>query len=502
MYTGNVTVTDSTNATTNVTLSIHVRGFSLPSTSTLRSAYGFDWDGPCVGHFGGYGPPNCDDAQLEAINALYFQDALNHRLTISELVYAPPIAKGQGDFTSFDSLYGPFLDGTALTGATQLQGAKITTIEYTGDQSSLSYAAWAAHFKAKGWFDRVFDYTCDEPPSGCNWTDIPTRAAIVHAGDPQFRTLTTTTVQAATMNNVLASLDILVPIVNEMDGTTNDPYPGNQRSQYDAFLMRPNALLWMYQSCEPSSSCSNGQVGGEPGYPTMFIDATALSNRLMQWKDFQLQVSAELYYDTTYAMAQAGKDAWTSQYEFGNNGDGSIWYPGKPSVIGGTKDIPIESLRMKMLREGMQDYEYLYLLTKLGGGAFANQELDTVVQDTTYTMDPSALDQAREAMATKIEALLATTPDGGTVSGTGGGATGSGATGSGGAAGTGGSGGAGGSGKGGKGGCGCQTEPAAPSGWLLGAIPLALAWVRRRPLPRRLRTGLLRTCSALESSRR
>jgi MYXO-CTERM domain-containing protein len=479
MYAGKVTVTDGANATTDVSVTLHVRGFSIPSTSSLASAYGFDWDGPCVGHFGGYGPPSCDDAGLEAINALYFQDALNHRITVSALVYAPPIAKGQGDFTTFDALYGPFLDGTALTKPNQLQGAKITTIAYTGDLSAASYAAWATHFKAKGWFDRVFDYTCDEPPNGCQWSDIPARAAVVHEGDPLFRTLTTTTVEDATKNGVLSSLDILVPIINEIDGTMNDPYPGNQRPQYDAFLMSPNARLWMYQSCDPSSSCSNGNVQGEPGFPTMFIDASALSNRLMQWKDFELQVSAELYYDTTYAMSN--HDAWQTQYEFGNNGDGSIWYPGKPSVIGGTKDIPVESIRMKMLREGMQDYEYMNLLTKLGDGAFAQAQLATVTQGTMYNTDPGALDAARLAMADEIEKLIAPSQDGGAMTGAGGATTSTG-SGTGASAGTGGAfgTGAGGSGKVAKAGCGCTTVPERPTPVALAIVPLAIAGARRR----------------------
>ena len=412
MYTGTATVTDSTGATQTIAVSIHVRAFSLPSTSSLASVYGFGWDGPCVGHFGGYGPPNCDDAQLEALNALYFKDALNHRLTISGLVYAPPVTNGQGDFTSFDTLYGPFLGGTALTGADQLKGAQITSIQYVGDQVSSSYAAWAAHAKTNGWFDRVFDYTCDEPPNGCAWTDIPTRAAIVHGGDPQFRTLTTTTIQAATKNNVLSSLDILVPIINEMYGSASDPYPGDQRSQYDSFLMGTNKLLWMYQSCEPSSSCSPGTVGGSTGWPTMFIDEPAITNRIMQWMDFKYQVSAELYYETTYAMEQG--DAWTTQYYFGNNGDGSIWYPGKPSVIGGTHDIPVESFRMKMLREGMQDYEYLNLLVKLGDGAFAQTELGKVVTAAdSFTSDPGVLEQARLDMAAEIEKDLMASSDAG-----------------------------------------------------------------------------------------
>jgi len=407
-YTGNVTVTATGQSAATIAVSIQVRTFSLPSTASLGSAYGFDWDGPCVGHFGGYGGANCDDAQLEALNALYFADALNHRLTISELVYAPPITNGAGDFTTFDTLYGPFLDGTVLTGTNKLAGAKLTSIAYTGDRVAASYTAWATHFKAKGWFDRVFDYTCDEPPNGCNWSDIPTRAAIVHQGDPLFRTLTTTTIQAAQANNVLSSLDILVPIINEMYGTTSDPYPGNQRSSYDTFLTQSNKLLWMYQSCEPSSSCSNGTVDGYSGWPTMFIDESALSNRMMQWMHFAYQTTTDLYYDTTYAMSTASQDAWTTQYEFGNNGDGSIWYPGKPSVIGGTHDIPIESIRMKMLREGMQDYEYLNLLTTLGDGAFAQTELGKVVTNAgSFALDPAVLEQTRLEMAAEIEKVLA-----------------------------------------------------------------------------------------------
>ncbi len=133
-YAGNVTVTMNGQSPVPIAVSIQVRAFSLPSTSSLGSAYGFDWDGPCVGHFGGYGVAELRRPQLEALNALYFQDALNHRLTISELVYAPPITNGMGDFTTFDTLYGPFLDGTVLTGPNKLTGAKITAIAYTGDQ--------------------------------------------------------------------------------------------------------------------------------------------------------------------------------------------------------------------------------------------------------------------------------------------------------------------------------------------------------------------------------
>ena len=213
--------------------------------------------------------------------------------------------------------------------------------------------------------------------------------------------------------------------------------------------------------------------------------------------DFAYQVSAELYYDTTYAMEQASQDSWKTQYEFGNNGDGSIWYPGKPSVIGGTHDIPVESLRMKMLREGMQDYEYLAMLGKLGDAAFAQTELAKVVTNAgSFTSDPGVLEQARADMATQIEKDLAKTD-----AGAGGGSCDGGAPGdAGGSAGDGGGthdgggshvegglddgGGtpdAGTNPGGSKSGCGCEVGDAgslAPMG--VGIAGLAAAWARRK----------------------
>jgi len=421
-YAGEATVTASDGSTASVAVAIQVRGFALPSTSSLPSAYGFGWDGPCVGHFGGYGAPSCDDQQLEALNALYFQDALNHRISISELVYAPPIADGGGSWTTFDALYGPFLDGGALTGADQLQGAALTEIAFTADDTApATYAAWAQHFQANGWYDKLFDYTCDEPPNGCAWTDIPPRAANAHAGDPNFRTLVTTSIGDATQAGVLSSIDILVPIINAMwvEGQ------GSQQASYQSFLAQPDSFVWMYQSCEPSSSCAAGTEGGQTGWPTMFIDEPAITNRVMQWMDFAYDAEAELYYETTYAM-ETQADAWQSQYEFGNNGDGSIWYPGKPSVIGGTHDIPVESFRMKMLREGFQDYEYLHLLDTLNDDAFARGQLATVVTGANdFTADPAVLEAARLAMAAEIEKDLGSAT-GGSTGGVAGGSTGAG----------------------------------------------------------------------------
>lgn len=47
----------------------------------------------------------------------------------------------------------------------------------------------------------------------------------------------------------------------------------------------------------------------------------------------------------------------------GGNGEGTLFYPGRPDKIGGSDHIPVSSLRLTLIREGNEDYE---CVTKLG----------------------------------------------------------------------------------------------------------------------------------------
>jgi hypothetical protein len=154
-------------------------------------------------------------------------------------------------------------------------------------------------------------------------------------------------------------------------------------------------------------------------------------NRAMEWISFENRVSGELYWETTQAF-QA--DPWKSQWDFSGNGDGTLFYPGTPSKIGGSSQIPVASIRLKMIREGMEDYEYLKLLTDLGDGALAREIAAGLFPHAYQTeASPTALMAARERIAKRILELTKSTPAPGTGTGTDPGTdpgTGSGGTGS------------------------------------------------------------------------
>jgi len=109
------------------------------------------------------------------------------------------------------------------------------------------------------------------------------------------------------------------------------------------------------------------------------IDASGPSNRVMQWLAWKYRLDGELYYSMNEAWAYPG-DPWTNLLLAGGNGDGTLFYPGLPARIGGHTDIPIESIRLKQIREGMEDYEYLALIAEARGPKAADSFADRIVQ--------------------------------------------------------------------------------------------------------------------------
>eukprot|EP01052_Picozoa_sp_SAG31_P021726 SAG31_NODE_1695_length_7508_cov_2.975030_4_plen_108_part_00 len=47
-------------------------------------------------------------------------------------------------------------------------------------------------------------------------------------------------------------------------------------------------------------------------------------------------------------------------YATGGSGDGNLFAYGLPEAIGGTTAIPIESVRLKLVRDGVEDFELLW----------------------------------------------------------------------------------------------------------------------------------------------
>jgi hypothetical protein len=223
VYTGTLHVTGGVSA--QVPVSLTVWDFEVPSTSTLKTAFGMAWNGPCKGH----GDAGCSNYAAEmALRARYVQAALDNHVSIHTPYYTSTLdGAGNGNWAAFDQYAGPFLDGTAPT---RLAGAKLTSVSVNGPSTAGQVGGWSKHFKEKGWTSTtLFDYACDEPPLTCQWSDINPRISASRAGDASIPTLVTTTTAEAQQQGV-SGIDLFVPVVNFMEGKPGTQYAGNQRA--------------------------------------------------------------------------------------------------------------------------------------------------------------------------------------------------------------------------------------------------------------------------------
>jgi hypothetical protein len=334
-------------------------------------------------HLGRY----TSDDDLYVLTRLYAKAALQHRISVHGGSMVPPKhtfegGRGQLDWRAYDAEVGPLLDGTAIPEGEPLHGARVTSIDlrtpgsFQNDDEQLAYlTAWVQHFQQRGWHERLFRYLWDEPVSA-DFDKVLQRGQLSLRVQPSVRNLVTTP-----FSSELASVvQIWAPLVNCLE----------RKPGFDDFCAAAPSLkeylreatqgksLWFYQSCA-SHGCN--QAGGPyfAGWPSYMIDASGAANRVMQWVAWKYRIEGELYFSMNEAYGHA-QDPWTDVRLFGGNGDGTLFYPGRPARIGGLSDIPIESIRLKLIREGLEDYEYLALLAKLGGQPIADKYAEQIVK--------------------------------------------------------------------------------------------------------------------------
>ena len=408
-YTGSARISRGGELAATVPISITVWAFALPSTSTLRTSFGLNGINLLKQHRGQY----TNDDELYALTRVYARAALEHRISIHGGSMAPPKTRMEGDsavieWHAYDAEVGPFLDGTAIPAGQALHGAKATSVELRtpanfpqGEQLASYLAASIRHFQQKGWYDRLFLYLWDEP-SPADYPKVLERGRAIVRASPGVRNLVT-----LPFTNTLASVvAIWTPLVNCLErkpGFSDFCAEAPPLESYWRDAERGKSL-WFYQSCA-SHGCN--VPGGQyfAGWPSYLIDTCGAANRVMQWVAWKYRIEGELYFSMNEAYGH-DKDPWSDTRLFGGNGDGTLFYPGRPARIGGSTDIPIESIRLKLIREGLEDYEYLAMLDRLAGKRAADEFADRIVtKPYRWESRPEVFLRVRQEMGEALDHL-------------------------------------------------------------------------------------------------
>ena len=263
--------------------------------------------------------------------------------------------------------------------------------------SAIDEAAFAADLRStrdllveKGWSDDTYFYTRDEVAVMARH-EIPDVVEInnwVKEIIPEWPRLQT----SAPEQSLFGAVDIWCPTIDHFDPVVLDK------------RMAQGDRLWFYT------------VWGRPG---IMIEFPATDHRVMFWECWKYGAEGFLYWGTTHwslnmstpeRWPQVPWIPWNSQP--GHNGCGYLIYPGPDAM-------PLPSIRLAVVRDGIEDYEYFWLLNDLSeqkSGAMSEELRErvksalavspaVVVSNEAFTDEPGDLIAARAELAGLIEEL-------------------------------------------------------------------------------------------------
>ncbi len=142
-------------------------------------------------------------------------------------------------------------------------------------------------------------------------------------------------------------------------------------------------------------------------YINYYMQTDGVAQRILFWQQYDNNVEGFLYNFVNFWMGSTREDPYscvlpdgfTDQY-----GEWMLLYPGDTYGLGAA---PVSSLRFEAMRDGIEDYQYFYMLEELKGEGYADSYIDVMTTGVTvYSTDDKAYYDARIAMGNKIEATV------------------------------------------------------------------------------------------------
>lgn len=373
-YSGTVTVTAVGVAPARVPVRLTVWPFTLPATPTLRSNFGGFGErmGQAFGH--PYGSP-----EFRALERRFAAAMAAHRLCppIPEYLYPPIQPDGSVDTQRNHSALKEWIETFHVTGfPLNLIGDE--PLGKDRERATRYLQSMYAYLKANGWEKMAYIYVLDEPNDKAAYDEVRARAKFIHEAQPGIKVLCTEqpTPQEAAWGTLVGAVDIWVPLWPLLE------------EKAGAERLAAGEELWSY-----TALCQ----GKEPT-PFWELDFPLLNYRIPGVMSYRYGMTGLLYWTTVY-WEKAG-DVWTNPLTYEQfNMEGSLLYPG--TAVG--YDGPVASMRLKQIREGEEDYEYLRLAEKAAGKARAMELARKVARAwTDWDTDPAHLYALREEMAKEI----------------------------------------------------------------------------------------------------
>ncbi len=374
-YDGSVTVTARGEKPVKIPVHLTVWDFVLPDTPSMRTHFGDADVNPLLSR-----PP-----KIAAWQSLDEQGRRELQTAYAELMAAhhicPPVppflmpevnADGSIDVRSTHAGLKDWIERFHPTGL-PLRFLNMDGPGWRGDPLGAGRARNAAYLRsiysylrANHWDKLAYVYVLDEPNTKEAYEEVRARARFVREVAPGLKVLCTEQPQPqnAAWGTLVGSVDIWAPIWPEFE-----EQPAIER-------LAAGEELWSY-----TALCQ----GAGKETPFWQLDFPLLNYRIPAWISWRYGITGLLYWSTTNWMSTS--DVWTDPLTYREqfNLEGSLVYPG---VDAGVKGV-VSSIRLKQIREGLEDYEYFKILSQRRGKAAAGDAVGRIAR-SWYDWDTDA----------------------------------------------------------------------------------------------------------------
>jgi hypothetical protein len=248
--------------------------------------------------------------------------------------------------------------------------------------------AWLRNFIAfadkGGWGDRLYLYMIDEPNDAKAYEEVRRWGALMNEAGARFKFLVTEQPKPdnPAWGSLVGYVDIWCPLSSYL----------TMRQARERLAAGDE--LWTYTALVQDNFSPKWQ-----------LDHLPIEYRLYPWIARCYGITGLLYWETTYW--EESDDPWTKASSIYHRyvGDGQLLYPGTVATVG--FDGPVASMRLKWIREGMDDYDYIAILKSLGQEKFLERRAGKVAASwADWTADGKLLLTVRNRMGRRIERLL------------------------------------------------------------------------------------------------
>ena len=361
-----------------IPVELEVWNFSLPREIHLDSEWGFSWSSIVEDIYQGYGDWDCYWEMVDAFK----QDFINHRLIPKGVAWPAglnypggveydcdgglePDAWGDWDFATIGGKYLHGQDGFnagigfpafLALGPTSNWPPDSLPYSFCGEPrngvlgSAAFRAEWTQYLAAvddylvsDDYADAAYYHIVNEPQTFDDYAIVGQISALTESAAPHLRQLVSEQVELAIYDYPGAKVDIWMPTISNYEPVKSHDRQNNHGEE-----------VWWYYL-----------YGDDPPLPNpILMSHPGMEARITPWLAWAERVDGLLHYHST----DWSSNPWTTPNVTGkDNGDAFFFYP--PRQDGSDLDYCgqnghrlVPSIRWENLRDGMEDYEYLWLL--------------------------------------------------------------------------------------------------------------------------------------------